>query len=88
MNKNRNILLQNLIFLRENFASGSITIEECQKNLSAFIYLSDIDEQEKLAKKYDNELEFIIFTMNFPRQMHAILKALDEIINVIQRSIN
>ncbi len=67
----------NLVALRRKFSHGRIIIEECQRELSGIIYASDIDEQEALAKNYDNELEIIISTLRTSYQGEAALKLLD-----------
>ncbi len=88
MNENRRRSLRSFIALREKVVLGLLTVEQCRTELSRFIYLSDIDEPDKLAKEYEKSLEIILRTLSPGQvQVTATLKVLDEVLAVLNRRI-
>jgi uncharacterized Fe-S cluster-containing protein len=80
-------LKKQLVDLKNAAENGEISVEEIQGKLSVLL-LSNCQslDQEKFAKKLDNEMELVVFTLKADDQMNASLKIIDEaILNVGNR---
>ncbi len=80
---------KDLIDLKNSVTNSDIPIEEIQRKLSVLL-LSNCNtlEIEKLAKKLDNELELVIYTLKLEDQVAASLKIIDEAISHVENSQN
>jgi uncharacterized Fe-S cluster-containing protein len=80
-------LKKQLVDLKNAAENGEISVEEIQGKLSVLL-LSNCQslDQENFARKLDNEMELIVFTLKADDQMNASLKIIDEaILNVGNR---
>lgn len=73
--------INELIKLRDSYISGMLSSELVQSKLSVlFLDNCNSTEQEKAAKKLDNDLELIIFTLLPEKQLDATKNVINEAI--------
>ena len=80
-------LKENLADLKNSVRSGELTMEDLQKALSRLL-LSDssLPNVEKVAKKFDNDLELVIYTLTPSNQIEAAQNVIDEVILYIDKN--
>lgn len=68
-----------LVALKKSAESGEIGIDSLKNQISQFILASDLESFEEAAKKFDNDLELVIYTVSPSNQLEEALKVLDEV---------
>lgn len=72
-------LTQELNKLIDSVKNESLSVEDIQRKLSLIILSNEsLIDSEKMAKKLDNELEIIIYTLNAENQIEEALKVLQK----------
>ncbi len=75
---------EKLLDLKSSIANGDMTIEELQRTLTQLLLSTELPNAEKMAKKSDNDLELVIYTLNPSNQIKEALKVLDEVITYFE----
>jgi len=77
-------LATNLSDLKTAALDGELSLEEVQRSLSKLLLLNcNSIEMEKMAKKIDNDLELVIYTLSPENQIEAAVKVLDEALEYV-----
>ena len=71
-------LVSKLIELKTAVINGKYSVKEAQISLSQLLLSSGYNEA--LSRKYDNELELIIYTLKAENQNNAVVKVIDSVI--------
>lgn len=69
-----------LVALKKSAESGAIGIDSFKNRISQLILASDLENFEEAAKKFDNDFELVIYTINPSNQSEEALKVLDEVV--------
>lgn len=70
---------ERLVELRDSVESGAIGVDSLQRQLSQLLLASELENFEEAAKKFDNDLELVIYTISPSNQVREALKVLDEV---------
>jgi len=73
-----NKVKQELVELEQRFDIGDIEIVDLQRLFSKVLMSSEADSMEKVAKKFDNDLELAIHTLSDSKQRDAVAKIISE----------
>ena len=82
-------LKDGLSSLKTDILSRNLSIEEVQRSLSKLL-LSNCNsiEMERITRKFDNDLELVIHTLNSESQIEATVKVLDEALEYVKNFVN
>lgn len=72
--------------VRNLVAAGEMSVGSLQLSLSQMLLSTELPNVEKAAKKFDNDLELVIYTVNSSRQTEAALKVLDEVMVYLEEN--
>jgi len=70
---------ERLVELRDSVESGAIGVDSLQRQLSQLLLASELENFEEAVKKFDNDLELVIYTISPSNQVREALKVLDEV---------
>lgn len=70
---------ERLVELSESVESGAVGVDSFQRQLSQLLLASELENFEEAAKKFDNDLELVIYTISPSNQVREALKVLDEV---------
>jgi hypothetical protein len=76
---------EKLVELKNNVISGELKVEELQRVLSQMLLSTNLPGVERSSKKFDNDLELVIYTLNPSNQAEAAAKVIDEVMRYIER---
>lgn len=65
--------------LRNELSSGKITIAELQFALSQLLLSHNIRGADVISKKFDNQLELIVYTLKPADQVNAAIRVIDDV---------
>ncbi len=71
---------EKLVDFKSSVAKGDVTIKDLQRALTQLLLSTELPNVEKMAKKSNNDLELVIYTLNPSNQVEEALKVLDEVI--------
>lgn len=77
---------EHLVGLKDAVANDNMTIEELQRTLSQIILSEELPGVEQFAKKIDNDLELVIYTLNPSEQSSAAIEVIDEVVTYINEN--
>lgn len=69
--------------LKKAFNLGEIEVEELQRSVTKLLLSSGLQEAEEVSRKFDNDFELVIYTLNPPNQIEASLKIINEAIKYV-----
>ncbi len=70
---------EELVDVKNTVASGEMSVESLQRSISKMLLSTDLPNVERVAKKFDNDLELVIYTVSPSNQTKAALKVIDEV---------
>jgi hypothetical protein len=80
-------LKNKLIALKNNAITEKIAIDEIQRTLSSLLLSKcDLQDVEKIAKKFDNDLELIIYTLKLEDQLEAAINIINEALEYLEKN--
>ncbi len=78
---------QKLVELREKVISEEITIKTLQRTLSQLLLSSELPDIEKTVKKFDNDLELVIYTVTPSNHKESAVEIINRAIEYINRNV-